>query len=117
MGDELLKSIRQMAKEGKLPDEITPELTFAAIMDTNNKVYETAETVEKIKSNDLPHIEAKVDALASIQEENPSLVWLFRYKTTRTIRIALLLLAVLALLFTHAPLRNLVLAFLGISGL
>lgn len=78
-----------MAEEGKLPEEVTPELTFAAIMDTNAQVREVGEVVQEIKTNDLPHIEAKVDTITQRVEENPSLVWLLRYKTSKTVRVLL----------------------------
>jgi len=116
-----------MAKEGKLDTEVTPELTFAAIMDTNIKTRENAEKlteldkkVEDIKANDLRHIEAKVDKINDTFYENPSLVWLLRYRTSKTVRILstiALALVALGLLANSIPaLQKIIFAILGIPG-
>ena len=116
-----------MAQEGKLDAEVTPELTFAAIMDNNirgrehaEKLEELDKKIEDIKNNDLRHIEAKVDKINDTFYENPSLVWLLRYRTSKTVRvlstIALALVA-LGLLANSIPaLQKIIFAILGIPG-
>lgn len=125
MSDKLLDSIRRMAKEGKLDAEVTPELTFTAIMDTNmlvRKQTEKLEQVEKkvdtIKNNDLPHIIRKVDQIKNTFNENPSLVWLLRYRTSKTVKvlfaIAFALVAIGLLVNSIPALQKIIFAILGI---
>ncbi len=125
MSDKLLDSIRRMAREGKLDAEVTPELTFAAIMDTNIHVRESSEKiddldkkVEDIKTNDLRHMEGKIDKLSTTFKENPSLLWLLRYRTSKTVKIlttiALALIAIGLLVNSIPVLQKIVFAILGI---
>ncbi len=128
MSDKLLESIRRMAREGKLDAEVTPELTFAAIMDNNIRAREHAEKLEEldkkvelIKANDLRHIDSKLDELNDLFYENPSLTWLLRYRTSRTVKVLstiALALIVIGLLANSIPaLQKIVFAILGIPGL
>jgi hypothetical protein len=125
MSDQLLESIRRMAREGKLPDEVTPELTFAAIMDTNIRSKRTNErldeidkTVKRITLNDLPHISHKIDDIKKTFDENPSLIWLMRYRTPKTLKTLiagfLLLLAVAIVILTVPSIRFFVFSLLGL---
>ncbi len=127
MSDKLLESIRRMAKEGKFDAEVTPELTFAAIMDTNIQTRENAEKLEgldkkvdDIKTNDLPHIELRIAEVARIQNENPSLIWLLRFRTSKTVKIlltaAVCLIAAGVIVNSIPALQKIIFAVLGIPG-
>lgn len=127
MSDKLLESIRRMAKEGKLDAEVTPELTFAAIMDTNIQTRDNSEKLEgldkkidDIKTNDLPHIQSRITEIARTQNENPSLLWLLRFRTSKTVKVLLMIalaLIVIGFLVNSFPvLQKILFSVFGVPG-
>jgi hypothetical protein len=110
MSDELFTTVRQLAKDGKIPDEITPEITFALIADTHVMVSDINGTVKGVKGD--------VDKLKREWEENPSLIYLLRNKTSKTVKtlftIFLAIVFVAAVLAASEPLREWVAGILGL---
>lgn len=93
-GDELLQTVRRIVEEtDDMPTKATLEMTFAAIVDTrrgvsnlNVKLGEVKEEVQRIRENDLPHLADTINDVDKRFTENPSLLWLFRYKTSKTVK-------------------------------
>jgi len=93
-GDELLQTFRRIVEEtDDMPTKATLEMTFAAIVDTrrgvgklNGKIDEVKEEVHRIRENDLPHLASTINDVDRRFTENPSLLWLFRYRTSKTVK-------------------------------
>jgi len=95
--------------------------------DENNRYCARVEkAVLEISNNHIPHLNVKIDnfikdefaPLRKRVEENPSLMWMLRYQTSKTMKL-LLTIVVLLIIFTFifwtvVPLRVMILALLGL---
>jgi len=105
-GDELLTTFRRIVEEtDDMPTKATLEMTFAAIVDTrrgvmklNGKVDEVKNEVRCIRENDLPHMNNSIEEIDKRFKENPSLIWLFRYKTNKTVRFCIAILTAIIII-------------------
>lgn len=101
-GDELLETFRKLRSQpGAISDHAADEMILAGIVDVRNavaevsgKVGKVSREVKKLKENDIAHLSADVKDLKKNWEENPSLLYLLRYKTTATIRLLLVVSAI-----------------------
>ena len=92
--NELLETFRRIVEgHTEMPQEATNEMMFAAIVDTRRgvskmdaKMDTVCEDVRTIRENDLPHLTSQIEEVDKRFKENPSLLWLFRHRTSKTIK-------------------------------
>lgn len=104
--NEMLETFRHIVEgNADLPVEVTHKMTFAAIVDTrrgvmklNGKIDEVKEEVHRIRENDLPHMNANINEIDKRFKENPSILWLFRYKTTKTVKCCIAILSMIIII-------------------
>jgi len=101
-GDELLKTFRRLRSQpGAISENAADEMILAGIVDVRNavadvnvKVSNLAVDMTTLRENEIAHLAADVKTLKKNWHDNPSLLYLLRYKTTTTIRAMLLISAI-----------------------
>jgi len=92
--DELLNTFRRIVEEDdSLPIKVTLEMVFAALVDTrrgvsksNNKIDLLCGELRIIRENELPHLADNIKEIDKRFKENPSILWLLRNKTSKTVK-------------------------------
>jgi len=92
--DELLDTFRRIVEEtDDMPTKATIEMVFAAVVDTrrgvskmSDKMDTVCNDVRNIRENDLPHMTSQIEEVDKRFKENPSLLWLFRHRTSKTVK-------------------------------
>lgn len=125
-GDELLETFRKLlSKPEAISEEATNEMIFAGIFDTRNAVGRIDDKVDcidskltELKENEIAHLILDVKDIKKELKENPSLLYLLRYKTTKTVRILLIVSVIvvftLMTIWFNLDLRHLVQDWLNI---
>ncbi len=98
-GDELFDTIRRLHKDPEaISEHATSEMILAGIVDVrevvagiDGKVDDLAEEMKTLKENEIAHLSADVNELKKNWDDNPSLLYLLRYKTTSTIKVLLVI--------------------------
>jgi hypothetical protein len=98
-GDELLETFRKLRSQpGAISDVAADEMILAGIIDTRNAVGRVANQVDcvdkkltTLKENEIAHLSLDIKEIKKEWKENPSLLYLLRYKTTKTVRILLII--------------------------
>ena len=98
-GDELLETFRKLRSQpGAISDVAADEMILAGIVDTRNAVARVADQVgcvdkklTVLKENEIAHLALDIKEIKKEWKENPSLLYLLRYKTTKTVRILLII--------------------------
>ncbi len=98
-GDELLETFRKLRSQpGAISDVAADEMILAGIIDTRNAVAKVADKVDcidgkltELKDNEIAHLATDIKEIKKEWKENPSLLYLLRYKTTKTVRILLII--------------------------
>ena len=98
-GDELLETFRKLRSQpGAISDVAADEMILAGIVDTRNAVARVADQVGCVdkkltilKENEIAHLALDIKEIKKEWKENPSLLYLLRYKTTKTVRILLII--------------------------
>ena len=101
-GDELLETFRKLSSQpGAISDHATDAMILAGIVDVrdaikgvSDDVGELAGEMHTLKTNEIAHLTADVKELKKNWDDNPSIIYLLRYKTTATVR-ALLVISVI----------------------
>jgi len=125
--DELLQTFRSiLEKKIDLPQDATNELILAAIVDTRmgvsdvmDKMNTVCDEVKIIRENDIPHILSDIEAIDTRFKKNPSLLWLLRYQTSKTVKyligVITFIIIALYLIATVPAARELIAKLLGID--
>lgn len=104
--DEVKSSVLNLDTEFK---EVTKNVMELA------KMKETVEKLEK----DVGELRDSLDCLVKQQDEYPSLLWLLRYKTTKTLSFILTIVSVIVLLsyviVSNEGFKEMILKFLGLQ--
>ncbi len=103
-GDELFDTFRKLhaTDPEAISEHATSEMILAGIVDVrdavagvNSKVDDLTQEMTALKNNEISHLSTDVRELKKNWADNPSILFLLRYKTTKTIR-ALLVIALIA---------------------
>ena len=98
-GDELLETFRKLSSQpGAISDHATDAMILAGIVDVrdaikgvSDDVGELAGEMHTLKTNEIAHLTADVKELKKNWDDNPSIIYLLRYKTTSTIKVLLVI--------------------------
>jgi hypothetical protein len=125
-GDELLETFRKLRSQpGAISEEAADEMILAGIIDVRNAVGKVSDKVDcidgkitELKENEIAHLTLDVSEIKREWKENPSLIYLLRYKTTKTVRalliISVVVVFVLMTVWFNLDLRHLVQDWLNI---
>lgn len=98
-GDELLETFRKLSSQpGAISDHATDAMILAGIVDVRDAVAGVSDDVgvlagemKELKDNEIAHLSADVTELKKNWADNPSLLYLLRYKTTATVKVLLVI--------------------------
>lgn len=103
-GDELFDTFRKLHSTNPeaISEHATSEMILAGIVDAreaiagiDGKVDDLAEEMQTLRTNEIAHLSTDVQELKKNWTDNPSILYLLRYKTTKTIRALLVISVVL----------------------
>ncbi len=103
-GDELFDTFRKLhaTDPEAISEHATSEMILAGIVDVrdavagvNDKVDGLTQEMTALKNNEIAHLSTDVRELKKNWADNPSILFLLRYKTTKTIRALLVISVVL----------------------
>ncbi len=118
MDKALLEAIQDTINDEKeLPPDVALRLVLAATVSANQQLDELIQKVDTVDGRlqaRVDDLECRVEEVEETQKQNPSMLWLLRFKTKQTVTVILLTFVVLTVLYFSYG-RQLLFYFAGID--